>query len=504
MATDSSVSGSKARLYRLIFEEATEAIVALDGDGKILASNRAARDLPALNVAALFGDAPDRDADLAFLRAQLRAGGRGSAELRVQSRQGPRVLALEARAHGSTQVVVVRDVTEVRRAEEELRRLRHLDDVGQLTAKVLHDFNNILTAIVCTTSMLEADVVGQERASAMAREILVASERGTKLVRQALSRLRGAPSRLAPVHLGGVIEDTRSLLSLVVGPRVELSIEVDPSLGETVVEREQLEHVLLSLAANARDGMQNEGKLSIVAANVPIDEAGAVASLPPKGSYVSLSITDTGVGMAPEAREQIFERLYTAKPTEHGSGRGLTMAYRFVKRSGGCIAVRGGPGQGTAIIMYLPRSTAAQSTPARSVPDPRAPPGDVPRGSETILLIELDDPVRGAVAAVLRENGYRVIDAPSGGMALREAEAAAAHIDLVLADLEARGPSGRDVVAKLRAAGQAPRLLWMTGAPERSAAGRPQADEALLRKAFTPRDLLRRIREVLDSGHAES
>jgi PAS domain S-box-containing protein len=504
MVGDSSASGSKARLYRLIFEEATEAIVALDREGRLLASNRAARELPGVNLAELFGRTRGDDADLAFLRAQLRVGGRGSAELRVrESTHGPRVLVLEGRAHGSTHVVVMRDVTDARRVDEELRRLRHFEDMGRLTASAIHDFNNVLTAIVCATSLLEADVAGQERASLMAREIRAASERGTRLVSQALSRLRGQASKLEPLHLGHILDDARPLLEIVVGPRVEIGVDIDPSLGETLVDREQLDHVILSLAANARDAMPNGGKLSIAAANVPGDEAGAAAPPPSKGAYVSLRIADTGVGIAPDVRERVFERLYTTKPTDRGSGRGLATAYRFVKRSGGCIAVRGGPGQGTAIVMYLPRALPIPRGTRPLRVSAERPKGNELHGSETILLIESDDAVRGAVCAVLRESGYRVVDAPSGDVAIRQG-IAAAPIELVVADLGAQGPSGRDVVARLRAAGHSPRLLWTSGAPERSVSEHLGEDQYLLRKAFTPLELLRRIRDVLDSGRAES
>ncbi|MGH7293396.1 MAG: hybrid sensor histidine kinase/response regulator [Polyangiaceae bacterium] len=507
MRDDSSASWSEARLHRLIFESASDAIVVVDDDGKLLAANRAARELPGVELDSLFVWSPRRDPELASLRAQLRVGGRGAAELKLRDAAGiDRVLALEGRAHGPCYVVVLRDVTEARAAEEELRHLRQLEDVGHLTASVVHDFNNVLTAIVCATAVLESDVVGQERAATMARDVRAAAERGAGLVRRVLSLLRRQASKRATVHLGNAVEEARALLELVVGPRVELSVEVDPELADTVLERDQLDHVLLNLAANARDAMPRGGKLTIVASNVrPADAAEAPGQTAASGSYVSLSFTDTGEGMPDEVRERVFERFYTTKRVGKGTGLGLATAHRFVRRSGGCIAVRSAPGQGTAVVLYLPRApSGSPAAPARAASDRVTPVEQGPRGSETILLIEPDDPVRGAVRAVLKESGYRVIDAPSGELAMRQAEVAIAPIELVLADLSAPGTGGREVVGLLRKAGQSPRLLWMSGEPDVAVAQRRLEGEPLLRKAFTPNQLVRRVREILDAAHERS
>jgi signal transduction histidine kinase/CheY-like chemotaxis protein len=507
MDGDAPSSGPKARLYRFVFEEAAEAIVVLDGDGELLASNRAARELPGVRLGELFAPAREprsragplssSDPDLAFLWAQIRMGGRGSAEVHVrESPRGPRVLALHGRSYGPTYVISIRDVTESRRSDDELRRLRHLYDTGHLMTSTMNELGNVLTAVVCATSVLEAGVREQDRAAAMARDIRAASERGTKLVRDALARMGTAPSKMLPLHLGDAVEETRSLLEIVVGPRIELCLEVDAAVGGTVADRMQLDHVLVNLAADARDAMPNGGKLSVVVANVPADDGGAATS--PRGSYVSVSVTDTGAGMAPAERERVFERLYASKHAAPGSGQGVAAAYRFVKRSGGCIAVRTRPGQGTSIVMYLPRSAPVPRTTAPQTDIDRAAIQDGPRGREGVLLIEPDDAVRGAVSAVLREGGYRVIDAPNGEVALQQVELAAA-VELVLADMSAPGPSAREIAARLGAAGRHVRLSWMSGEPDRRVAERRRGDEPLLRKAFTPLELLRHVREVLDA-----
>jgi CheY-like chemotaxis protein len=286
-------------------------------------------------------------------------------------------------------------------------------------------------------------------------------------------------------------------MDLVLGPGIELSVELDSNLGDAMVERDQLEHVLLNLAANARDAMPHGGRVAITTANVPFGDDGATAAQCASAhSYVSLTITDSGEGMPAEVREHVFERFYTTKPGGMGTGLGLATAYRFVKRSGGCIAVRSAPGQGTTITVYLPRV----HSPTQPMVSPREE-REVPSGTETLLVIDGDDPVRGAIRAVLVELGYRVVDAPTGDLALTQAETVGAPIALVLADLRAPGLPGPEVVARLRASGQSPRLLWMSGDTDRAIAEHGARDAPLLRKAFSPIQLARRVRDLLD--HSE-
>jgi CheY-like chemotaxis protein len=266
-----------------------------------------------------------------------------------------------------------------------------------------------------------------------------------------------------------------------------------------MVEREQLEYVLLNLAANARDAMPHGGKVTVATANVPFgDDGAAAASCTHALSYVSLAVTDSGEGMPSEVRDRIFERFCTTKPGGNGSGLGLASAYRFVKRSGGCIAVRSAPGQGTTVTVFLPRLPA----PPRPLVAPRLE-RDVPTGTETLLVIDPDDPVRSAVRAVLEELGYRVVDAPTGDLALDRAEVEGVPVALVLADLRAPGLPGPEVASRLGASGALPKLLWMSGDTDRAIADRGVAGEPVLRKAFSPRQLARRVREVLDASPAD-
>jgi two-component system cell cycle sensor histidine kinase/response regulator CckA len=476
------------RLYRLIYEHSLDATVVVDDDGRVLMMNRAARALPGVDVERLFRWSLERDPDLTAFRAQLRVGGRASGEVRVAppGKGTDRVLALEGRAHGPLYVVILRDVTERRAQEAELRHLRRLESMGFMTASVVHDFNNVLTAMVCSAAVLSRTVEGQEAPAALAQSILSAGERATGLIRRVLRVLRRETAAPERVNLNAALEEARSLVELVAGSSVSVKLELDPQLADTVVDREQLDHVLLNLAANARDAMPGGGLLTLTTANMPSDDT-LPGQCDPAGEYIALTVTDTGEGMTAEARERVFERFFTTTDADEGTGLGLAAAHRFVTQSGGCISVRSVPGQGTSVLVYLPRATAL----ARVIQMSQKY-AEPPRGTETVVVIEHDDDVRFVIRAALTDRGYRVIDAPSGELALRLVRLAEMPVDLVLADVGTPGVRGRAVAEAIGA-----RLLLMSGLTDRQLAEHGVGGEAVLRKAFTPGELAWRVREAL-------
>ncbi len=487
-------SWPEQRLYRLIFEHSLQAIVVVDDDGRVLVMNQAAHGLErdtGLDLQRLFVWSAGSHPDLVSFRARLRVGGRASAEIEVTaSDSSRRRLALEGRSHGPRHVVTIADVTERMQLEQELRHLRRLEAVGATTGGVVHDFNNLLTAVLCSSAALSGLVRGDDRALAMAQEIQSAAERAAGLVRRILRLLRREHALPERVQLSAVLTELRPLLELVSGELVELALELGPDMPETLVDREQLEQVVINLVANARDAMPNGGRITISTANVQSGSESAAG-----GSYVALTVADTGEGMAPEVLERVFERFFTTKGAERGTGLGLASAHRFVKASGGCMSVKSAPGRGTTVIVYLPHA-ASEIPPASSSTRGGEAPGA--RGAETIVVIEPDDSVRGTLRRVLSERGYRVIDAPTGDTALRQADGAGA-VDLVLSDVGAPGLRAPGVVDRLRRMGKAPKLLWMSGAPGRPAR-RDGAVEHVLHKAFGPHELLATVREVIDGA----
>jgi CheY-like chemotaxis protein len=249
--------------------------------------------------------------------------------------------------------------------------------------------------------------------------------------------------------------------------------------------------------------MPRGGRVTVATSRVPVGDSGCASTAdadahPPASAsvgYVALTVRDEGEGMPPEIRERVFERFSTCKDAGKGTALGLATAHRFVKRSGGCISLHSAVGQGTTVVVYLPRAVPA--VPVVPV-SPSA--GPSPSGSEGIVVIDADDHVRGALRAVLRDRGYSVIDAPTGELALRQARYAGLRVALVLADVASPGLPAGAVVDGLREAGRSPRLLWMSGETDRQIAQRGALGAPLLRKAFTPAELTRRVREMLDSA----
>jgi signal transduction histidine kinase len=485
-------------LFRFMFENGVDPVAVTDAQGEIVVANAAARAIQGVAPGRPFSLPGALETDLTRFRAELRSKGRATSELRLTDTPGSaRDVVIDGLVHDGYDVIVVRDVSERRKSEEELRHLRRIDSLGYLTASVVHDFNNLLTPIVCLSALLERGLTTTESASEMVRDVRVAAERAATLVRQLLAFARRDSSRPERVSLTDVAHEVGGLLRRVVGDGIDVALTLDSQLGETIVDREQLEHVILNLAANARDAMPRGGALTIATANVASGDSDAC---PDSSEYVALTMTDTGVGMSPEVRERIFERFFTTKEVGAGTGLGLASAHRFVTASGGCITVRSEPGQGTSVVLYLPRATPAEPTSSR------APTYDeLPRGSETILVVEDDEQVRRVVRAVLEELGYRVLAASDAAGALRETARHTARVDLILVDVILSGVSGRLLVDELREAGHAMKVLFMSGHTDKVLGehGVHEALDPLLRKAFSPAQLSRSVREALDGKRSE-
>ncbi len=492
-------SWDSQRLYRLIFEQASEATVVVDDDGRVLLANSAARELSFVNVDQLFRWAPNRDPELTSFRAQLRVGSRASCELDVRPSEGPaRRLSLEGRAHGPAYLIVLRDVTERRRAALELQHLRRLESTSFLAASIVHDFANVMTAVVGSAGLL-ANASADEGVSRLTQEILAAGHRGSDLVRRGLRLLRHKPSPPERLNPSTALADLRRLVELLVGGTVVVKMNLDDGVADVLVDRERLEQALLNLAANARDAMPRGGELTISTSSVTLSERDAAAGDGQAGGdYVAITVSDTGDGMTPEVRERIFERFFTTKDAREqgsgGTGLGLATVHAFVTESKGCITVRSAPGAGTTVVVYLPRIAAGQVV-SLARPEPQAP-----TGRETVAVIEGDDHVRFVVRAVLSELGYFVIDAPSGELVLRQVRLASRPVHLVLADVASPGLTGREVVSRLGGDGHAPALLWMSGLTEQALEEHEIGDDRLLRKAFKPAELAWSVRAALDAG----
>nr|MDQ2695629.1 response regulator [Pseudomonadota bacterium] len=391
-------------------------------------------------------------------------------------------------------VVLVQDLTEHLRAQAALNQAQKMEVVGQLTGGIAHDFNNLLTIIMGNLALLEEELTDAADLQEAARTAMNAARRGAELTGRLLAFSRRQalrPRVIAPAQLLATVDD---FLRRILGETIVIENKVDRDIWNILADQNQLTNALLNLAINARDAMPHGGTLTIAAANVTLEDADIGHPDTTPGDYVLLSVTDTGVGMAPEVMERAFEPFFTTKHFGAGSGLGLSMVYGFARQSGGHISIHSRPGRGTTVELYLPR--IRQSDAAEDAPR------DEPcrRGDETVLLVEDDPDVRRFVRRTLEELGYTVREAADGQSALALL-AGGGPVDLLLTDLVMPGGlSGYDLAREAATRQPGIRVLYMSGYPDQAAARRIAAggEPALLSKPFQKQDLARAVRAVLD------
>jgi CheY-like chemotaxis protein len=328
-------------------------------------------------------------------------------------------------------------------------------------------------------------------------EIARAAERAAGLTRQLLAFARKQIIEPQVVDLNQLTLEMDALLRRLLGEDIELVTLPAPDLGSVRADPGQIEQVLVNLAVNARDAMPEGGKLTIETQNVELDReyARRHVNVSP-GRYVMIAISDTGVGMDEQTRDRAFEPFFTTKEQGRGTGLGLAMCYGIVNQHGGHIWVYSEPGHGTVFKIYLPRV----DDPARQLP-PVAEAGDLPRGDETILLVEDEPAVRALAARVLRGQGYTVFEAGQGAEALAIARAQPrGTIDLLLTDVVMPAMSGKALADALQAELLGLKVLFISGYTDNAIVhhGRLDPGVAFLPKPFSPAALARRVREVLD------
>lgn len=414
----------------------------------------------------------------------------------------PRVLVLGIApillSGGSRQVLVtVEDVTERRREEERIRTAQQLESLGRLAGGVAHDFNNALTVIKTVTELALQDLSPDHPLRSDLEQIQASADHAASLTRQLLAFARRQVLQPEVLDLNLVLEQLLPLLSRLVGEDIEVSLRLHPGGCTVLADRGQLEQVIMNLATNARDAMPEGGLLTIESSIVELD-AESAASHPGlgAGSWVVVTVSDTGIGMPPEVKERVFEPFFTTKDPGRGTGLGLATVYGIVRQSGGVISVYSEPGEGTTFRIYLPLYISRSAEESGSTRQP--PAMEALRGSETILLVEDDPAVRSSVRRVLESYGYTVLEA-SG---LREALALAARqrFDLVLTDVVMPGGSGKQVVDALAQRLGKVKALYVSGYTENHIAHRGVLDPGVsyLSKPFTAEELARKVREVLD------
>ena len=395
-------------------------------------------------------------------------------------------------------LLLLEDVTEQTLLEEQLRQAGKMETVGRLAGGVAHDFNNILTGIKGYAELL---LLGMDEGSSAyddTDQIRGLADRAAALTRQLLAFSRKQALEPVVLDLNDVVENATKMLCRLIGEDIDFVSVPGRDLGSVCADPGQIEQVLMNLAVNARDAMPNGGKLTIETANVVLGPDYVKAHVGAKpGPHVMVAVTDTGHGMDDGILKQVFEPFFTTKEEGKGTGLGLATVYGIVKQHGGNIWVYSEPGKGTTFKVYLPRHDAE----AQELVVP-AEAGPLPRGTETILVVEDEEAVRIIARRVLEEQGYTTFCAADP----QEAEALFAQcgdaLDLLLTDVVLPGRSGRELYDRLAARSSAFKVLYMSGYTDNAIVhhGVLDADTPFLQKPFDPGSLTRKVREVLDGG----
>ena len=401
-------------------------------------------------------------------------------------------------ADGAPQVLgVATEITHRKELESQLRQAQKMEAVGQLAGGIAHDFNNVLTAILGYALLMLKDPGLPVPQRQDVQEIQKAAQRAASLTQQLLAFSRKQVLQPTVLDLNEVVTEMQALLRRLIGEHIALETRLDPEGQFVRADRGQLQQVIINLCVNARDAMPEGGTLTIATSAKDLDP-GFVASHPGSqvGVHVMLKVSDTGVGMDAETRARVFEPFFTTKPVGKGSGLGLATVYGIVKQSGGYIAVTSVPTRGSTFTVYLPRVSAPGPEASTPPPAPAQPLG----GSELVLLVEDEPAVRNLARRALQRYGYKVLEAPDGDTALTLAREARDPIGLLLTDVVMPGMSGRELAQRLTAEHASLRVLYTSGYPDTAELSEAvqEAAVAYLSKPYTPEELARKVREVLD------
>lgn len=398
-------------------------------------------------------------------------------------------------------VVNARDITEQRQAEEEVNALQEqfrqsqkMEAIGRLAGGIAHDFNNLLSIIQGYSDLSLLNLEHGDPLRENIEQIRQASRKAADLTRQLLAFGRRQVMEMRVLDLNHLLLNLEKMLKRVIGEDIELAIIQGEGIGRVKADPGQMEQMILNLVVNARDAMPSGGKLTIETANVKLDEVYARTHIGVKpGDYVMVSVSDTGEGMTPEVKERIFEPFFTTKPK--GTGLGLSTVYGIVKQSGGNIWVYSEPGSGTSFKIYLPRVDEPLEEGIEASREE-----ELPRGDETVLIVEDEEEVRKIAIAVLRRQGYRVLEAPQGGDAFLICEKYEGPIHLMLTDVIMPRMDGMELAKRLLSMRPEMKVIFMSGYADHAILRHGLLKEGMeyIQKPFTVEGLARKVREVLD------
>jgi two-component system, cell cycle sensor histidine kinase and response regulator CckA len=498
------------RLFAATLSGIGDAVIVTDADGRVTFVNPVAETLTGWPMADARGKS---SAELMRLLAEKTREpvenpvARALRERVMIAAQGPAVLVSRTGSelpveHGASPVrdvsgeiqgavLVFRDIGKRLQLEEQATHAQKMDAVGRLAGGVAGDFNNVLTVITGYAELLRSDIPSSSPMRRFVDEIIYAGERAAALTRHLLAFSRGATAQPRVLDLNHILTAMEPMLHRLLGNNIELILLTTAGVGRIRADASQVEQVVVNLATNARDAMPRGGKLVIETANVDLDETQAQNMGVKAGPYVMLAVSDTGIGMDNETRSRLFEPFFTTKAPGSGSGLGLATVYGVVKQADGHVTVYSQPNCGTIFELYLPRIKEALT---------EAPQLRSAKGSETILLVDDEEGVRKLVVAVLKSNGYDVVEAANGVSALAAYEKNGHKVDMVLTDVVMPQMNGFELGKQLAERAPGLKILYMSGYRDNAIGAGGDVPRAFLHKPFTPDVLLTKVREVLDTG----
>ena len=393
-------------------------------------------------------------------------------------------------------VGVQRDVTEELQLEQRYLQAQKMEAIGRLAGGVAHDFNNLLTAILGYADILRDRVDAKSEESADVGEIRRAAERAARLTRQLLAFSRKQIMQPQIVNLNAIVRDMERMLKPLIGDDIEIQTAFDSGLGTVRADPGQLEQVVMNLAVNARDAMPDGGRIMFSTRNEAVnDSAKTLHAGVQNGSYVVLTVSDTGTGISDEALPHLFEPFFTTKEEGKGTGLGLATVYGIVRQSGGYITLSSELGRGTSFEIFLPRLDEAFTQVNQAVE-----PESVKRGTESILLVEDNEMVRELANKVLTAQGYRVVAAKNPRDAIDYCVGTEALIDMLISDIVMPGMGGKELMERITSLRPGIKVLLISGYADTAFFndGTREPGTAFLQKPFSPRVLVRTVRNVLD------
>jgi two-component system, cell cycle sensor histidine kinase and response regulator CckA len=511
--TERKLTEERNRQQAELLDKTQDAILVCDLQGNVLFWNKGAERIYGWRLSEVLGTNIDelffanRKKELAAIRAEMERSGFWKGDV-VRETKDRKKLMVEARwtlvrdrdGRPDYILVVNTDVTEHKRAEEQLLRAQRMESIGTMAGGIAHDLNNILSPIMMAVDMLLLNGADPETTRWL-KLIQENSERGADLVKQVLTFARGMEGERIPIETSRVVKELAGVLKEILPKSIEMKSDMSANVPAVLADPTQMHQVLMNMCLNARDAMPNGGTLRIGVQAVRLDEDYARTNLEARpGNYVMIGIEDTGTGMSPETADRIFDPFFTTKELGHGTGLGLSTAMTIVKSHGGFLNVYSEPGNGSKFTIYLPSAEAGSLASAQDAAE------SIPRGNGELILVVDDEPnILQIATATLEKFGYRTATAIDGAEGLAVFAENRSEIAAVITDISMPLMDGPAMLRALRKLGPATRIIAMSGLmnPDQSARIEELNVSAFLSKPFTAELLLTTVAEVLNENQPD-